>query len=77
MGVTHGEVDRKTDRQRNDSNLIVFHCVRTRLDKRGWIMESYSKAARHLGRFSSTGSKVPILGGKELEYIFIMGTISS
>lgn len=56
--------DRQARGQRNNDNLIKFHCIRARLDKRGWIMESYSKAGKHLGRFSSTGSKVPILGGK-------------
>lgn len=50
--------------RRNDDNLIKFHCVTARLDKRGWIMESYSKAGKLLGRFSSTGSKAPVSGGK-------------
>lgn len=55
---------RQAHGQRNDDNLIKFHCVTARLDKRGWIMESYSKAGKHLGRFSSTGSKAPVSGGK-------------
>lgn len=62
-GVVHGG-DRQTDGQRKDNHFIKVHCVRARLDKRRWIMDSYSKAGKHLGRFNSTRWMVPISGGE-------------